>query len=53
MPGEETLVTVMLTPTGTGTELLLTHERFHTEQSREAHNNGWMGCLNSMDKLFA
>lgn len=52
IPGEETLVTVMLTPIDGGTELLLTHERFQTEQSREAHNEGWMLCLNAMDKLF-
>lgn len=52
-PNEETLVTIALTPVEDGTELLLTHELFLTEQSREAHNKGWSTCLDGMEKLFA
>ncbi len=52
IPGEETLVTVALKPSGNGTDLLLTHERFHTEPSREAHNKGWNMGLDKLAKLF-
>jgi len=52
-PGEESLVTVALKPVEGGTELLLTHERFLTETSRDNHNQGWTTCLDSMEKLFA
>jgi uncharacterized protein YndB with AHSA1/START domain len=49
-PGEESLVTVFLKDAPGGTELTLTHERFTSEQSRDGHNNGWIG---SLDKLQA
>jgi uncharacterized protein YndB with AHSA1/START domain len=52
VPGEETLVTVALTPVDGGTELLLTHERFLTEESRDGHNRGWTTGLDNMAKLF-
>lgn len=47
-PAEETLVTVALRDVEGGTEIKLTHERFATEASRDAHQHGWSG---SMDKL--
>jgi len=46
--GLETLVTVALRDVEGGTEIKLTHERFATESSRDAHQHGWAG---SMDKL--
>jgi uncharacterized protein YndB with AHSA1/START domain len=51
-PDEESLVTISLNPVEGGTELLLTHERFLTEASRDGHNRGWIGGLDGMDKLF-
>ena len=45
----ETLVTVELIERGRTTELVLTHERFPTEESREQHNQGWTGCLNRLE----
>lgn len=47
-PGEESLVTVRLRDVEGGTEVLLIHERFADEQSRNGHAQGWNS---SMDKL--
>lgn len=46
--GPETLVTVALRDVEGGTEIKLTHERFATDASRDAHQHGW---AESMDKL--
>lgn len=51
-PAEETLVTVALRDVEGGTELKLTHERFETEASRAAHEQGWTGGLDKMVRLF-
>jgi uncharacterized protein YndB with AHSA1/START domain len=51
-PGEKSQVTVALTPSGAGTELLLTHARFDTEMSRDGHRSGWEYALGSIAKLF-
>ena len=48
-----TLVTVEFLPKGDGTELVLTHERFPAADVRDLHNQGWIGCLNCLDKLLA
>jgi uncharacterized protein YndB with AHSA1/START domain len=48
--GSGTLVTVEFHNTADGTELVLSHERFDTEASRDAHAQGWQGVL---DKLSA
>ena len=50
--GEETLVTVELLEHGSHTELVLTHERFASEELRERHNQGWVGCLNRLDPVL-
>ena len=48
-PGsEETLVTVELHERGGSTELVLTHERFTSEEGREKHSEGWAGCLDQL-----
>jgi uncharacterized protein YndB with AHSA1/START domain len=49
-PERESLVTVELRPLSDGTELTLTHARFHDEAARDAHRRGWSGTL---DKLAA
>jgi uncharacterized protein YndB with AHSA1/START domain len=41
----ETLVTVELFDRVGSTELVLTHERFADEASRDEHHKGWNGCL--------
>lgn len=41
----ETLVTVLLSPEGKGTKLVLLHERFPSGEVRDKHQQGWNGCL--------
>ena len=40
-----TLVTVQLTPLGSGTRLVLLHEQFPSDAARTKHEKGWTGCL--------
>ena len=49
--GEETLVTVALRDLEQGTELILIHERFRTEEAVTKHEQGWIGCLDKLEKL--
>jgi glutathione S-transferase len=50
---QETLVTLQFRDQGKATEMLLTHERFPSERSRELHNQGWTGCLARLEQLLA
>ena len=52
-PGEESLVTVRLRDVEGGTELLLTHERFADEQSREGHAKGWNSTMEKLEHYLA
>jgi len=52
-PERESLVTVTLKPDGDGTLLTLTHEQFFDETARDHHQNGWIGALDKLEKLFA
>jgi uncharacterized protein YndB with AHSA1/START domain len=45
---QETLVTVELRDKDGGTELVLTHERFATQESADMHAQGWRGCLENL-----
>jgi uncharacterized protein YndB with AHSA1/START domain len=47
-PVTDTLVTVEFQPSGTGTEVVLTHTRFPTEADRDEHLKGWTGCLDRL-----
>ena len=51
-PGEETLVTIRLSPIGAGTLLRLTHERFAETSERDRHNGGWSSTLDCLDELL-
>ena len=51
-PAEETLVTVALRDVEGGTEIKLTHERFATEASRDAHQHGWSGSLDKLVRVL-
>ncbi len=51
--GIETLVTVEFSETKTGTEILLTHQRFMDEASRERHDQGWQGTLEKLRTHFS
>lgn len=48
--GKPTLVTVEFLKRGEGTELVLTHSRFATPQSRDNHINGWGRIMDSFAK---
>ena len=50
-PGEESLVTVSLKDAPGGTEVTLRHEKFSSEASRNAHQNGWTIGLDRLEKL--
>jgi uncharacterized protein YndB with AHSA1/START domain len=51
-PASETLVTVEFLARGSGTELVLRHERFATVEARDAHDKGWLGCLSRFENAF-
>jgi uncharacterized protein YndB with AHSA1/START domain len=49
--GGESLVTVLFRQLGESnfTEVTLTHERFPNSEVRDRHNQGWNGCLNTLE----
>jgi uncharacterized protein YndB with AHSA1/START domain len=49
-PERESLVTVEFTPSGQGTEMILTHQRFADTQARDKHQEGWIGCLGRLER---
>ena len=49
----ETLVTVEFAAVDGGTEVRLTHERFPAPEATEDHRNGWMSCLDGLDRYLA
>jgi len=52
-PEEKSLVTVSLKDAPGGTELTVLHERFASETSRDAHNNGWCHALDNIARVVA
>jgi uncharacterized protein YndB with AHSA1/START domain len=52
-PGwNETQVTLEFHPLDGGTQVVLTHERFHDIPDRDAHARGWQGCLARLCRKF-
>ena len=51
--GHETVVTIELSETPGVTRLELTHEQFETEDSRNAHRDGWSSCLDCLEDALA
>lgn len=49
-PGAETLVTIHLSPQGTGTVLKLKHERFAEISERDNHESGWSSSLDCLEE---
>jgi uncharacterized protein YndB with AHSA1/START domain len=47
----ESLLTLEFNPHGSGTELILTHEKLASVESRASHAHGWNSMLEKMDNL--
>lgn len=48
----ETLLTLEFNPLGSGTELILTHERLSSDESRQNHANGWTSILQRLHGVY-
>ncbi len=48
----ESQVELVLMPVSSGTEVVLTHVKFSTEQSRDGHLKGWTGILGRLEALL-
>ncbi len=51
-PGQESLVTVTLRPSGQGTQLELRHERYLDFENQPTHEQGWNGALDQLGQLL-
>ena len=52
-PERESIVTIEFRPSGQGTELVLTHERFADTEARDKHQQGWNGCLDQLARYVS
>jgi uncharacterized protein YndB with AHSA1/START domain len=50
-PGSQ--VDITLKPVAGGTEVVLTHVKFMSEESRDNHNKGWTGILERLGTMLA
>jgi uncharacterized protein YndB with AHSA1/START domain len=50
--GIESQVTVSISPSANGTDLLILHERFGREDANARHAEGWAGALEQLDRLL-
>jgi len=51
-PGQESLVTVILRPSGQGTQLELRHESYVDMENQPTHEQGWNGALDQLGQLL-
>ena len=52
VPGEKSLVTIHFRDMDGGTEIRLIHDRFHTKESRDGHNRGWVACVDRLEAVL-
>ena len=52
-PERESLVTILFTAKGRGTELVFRHERFFDEKVRDDHKRGWSKLLEGLELYLA
>lgn len=45
-------VTVTFTPRGTGTEVVVVHERIADASTRAGHERGWNECLDALERVI-
>jgi uncharacterized protein YndB with AHSA1/START domain len=50
--GNNTLVTIEFLDAVAGTEIVLTHENFESEEARGKHTEGWNGCFDSLEAVL-
>jgi uncharacterized protein YndB with AHSA1/START domain len=50
--GIETIVTIVLREEGVDTEVVISHDRFPTHESRDRHDAGWSTTLERLDVLL-
>ena len=50
--GPESLVTVTFADTGGETDVTVLHEQLPSEESRDRHSHGWVGCLDNLTGMF-
>lgn len=48
----ESLVTIVFIERGNETEVVLTHTGLPTDQQRDAHRHGWIGCFDNLTKTL-
>jgi uncharacterized protein YndB with AHSA1/START domain len=52
-PERESLVTVTLKPDGAATLLTLHHEQLFDDVARDAHEHGWIGTLDKLERQMS
>ncbi len=50
---QNTVVTVILEESGSGTEVTISHDLLPSVEMAENHRGGWTGCLNRLETIFS
>ena len=48
----DTLVTIDFNAIGNSTEVVMTHEKLPTMESRDQHEKGWIGCMSKLERTL-
>ncbi len=52
-PSQPTMLTITFGDKDGGTEVVLTHERFATAETRDHHRQGWQAIMDKLAPMFA